>query len=319
MIPGEWLDAARARLAEHLPPTPLTYDADLDLYLKWDNHQVTGSFKARGALNKILSLREWELAQGLVTASAGNHGQGVAWAAQKVGARVLVFASDHAVESKVSAMRRMGADVRLVKGGYAAAEAAAIRHARENGMTWISPYNDWGVIAGQATLALETCEQLDGVDPPLWVAPAGGGGLVSGVGLALARCGLTGKVVAVQSEASAYLHALYHCGSQDGVVEYESLADGLAGAVEAGALTVPLVRKLAADFVLVSEEEIEQAVVFAWQRYEEVIEGSAAVALAAALTGRLSQRPALVCLTGGNIQPEVHARLLKKWYHSARE
>lgn len=169
-----------------------------------------------------------------MTASAGNHGQGVAWAVQKVGAPVLVFASDHAVESKVNALRRMGAEVRLVKGGYTAAEAAGIHHARESGMTWISPYYDWGIITGQATLALDTGDQLNGADPSLSVAPAGGGGSVSGVGLALAQRGLAGKVIAVQLEASAYRHGLYHRGAQDGVVESESLADGLAGAVDEG-------------------------------------------------------------------------------------
>jgi threonine dehydratase len=121
------------------------------------------------------------------------------------------------------------------------------------------------------------------------------------------------KVIAVQSEASAYLHHLFHQGSQAGVVELESLADGLAGAVEEGAITIPLVKQVVDDFVLVSEEEIGRAIAFAWRRYGERIEGSAAVSLAAARRFATPERPAIVLLTGGNIQPETHAGLLAQY------
>src|SRR5512138_867909 len=129
MISPEWLDLAKRRIEGQIRRTPLTYDAELDTFLKWENRQVTGSFKIRGALNKVLSLEPWEQQRGLVAASAGNHGQGVAVAGQQVGAPVTVFASQHAVPAKVDAMRALGAEVRLVPGGYGAAERAGLAYA----------------------------------------------------------------------------------------------------------------------------------------------------------------------------------------------
>ncbi|HOG78250.1 MAG TPA: pyridoxal-phosphate dependent enzyme [Anaerolineaceae bacterium] len=313
MIPPEWLDAAAARLAGRVRITPVTYDAELDLYLKWENRQTTGSFKLRGAANKVLSLQPWERARGLVCASAGNHGQGVALAAQEVAAPVIVFASDHAAPLKLAAMRALGAEVRTVPGGYELAERTAHAFAVEQGYAWVSPYNDGQVIAGQATLGLELLEQLSPFPAQVCLVPVGGGGLISGIGLALRRLQHPPRLIGVQSQASAFFHGLFHRGTQADVIETDSLADGLSGAVEADALTIPLVRSLVDDLVLVSEEQIGQAVAFAWQRYGEVIEGSAAVALAAVLCGQVMARPALVVLTGGNIQPETHLALLQRY------
>ena len=163
MIPSAWLDLAVRRLSGQVERTPLTYDPELDLSIKWENRQKTGSFKIRGALNKVLSLGDWEQQRGLVTASAGNYGQGVAFAGKLVGAPVVVFASDHAVPAKLEAMRQLGADVRLVPGGYDLAERVAQAYAVENDATWISPYNDGQVIAGQATVGMEILEQLSPV------------------------------------------------------------------------------------------------------------------------------------------------------------
>lgn len=310
MIPPEWFAAASARIAPFIIRTPLTHDPVRQFFFKWENQQVTGSFKVRGALNKVLSLQPWELAAGLTTASAGNHGQGVAFAARQAGARVIVFASDHAVESKVAAMRVLGAEVRLVAGGYAEAEAAGIRHARETGSMWISPYNDGEVIAGQGTLGLEIAGQAVGQGVKSIVIPAGGGGLASGVGLALRQLPGPPEIIAAQSESSSFLYALYTHGSQAGVIELPSLADGLAGPVEEGSVTAPIIRQVASQFLLVSEEEIAAALVFAWQEYRQVIEGSAAAALAAALFRKSIQLPAVILISGGNIEPAVHSRLV---------
>ena len=310
LIPPAWIEQATTRIAPYIRHTPLVYDPEMGIYIKWENQQHTGSFKLRGALNKILSLEAWECQQGLVTASAGNHGQGVAFAASLVHAPVIVFASDHAVPDKVAAMQHLGAEVRLVPGGYAQAEAAGIEYARQAGATWISPYNDGQIIAGQATLGLEISQDLASQSTACWIVPAGGGGLASGIGAALESMQPSPSLIAVQSEASAFLHALYHTGSQAGVVELDSLADGLAGAVETDSLTIPLVRHYVNEFILVSEAEIAQAIAYAWRHYNEKIEGSGAVALAAILTGKVLQRPAVVIISGGNIQPDVHARIL---------
>jgi len=316
MIPRNWLEESAIRIAPYIQKTPITYDVAHNLYFKWENHQVTGSFKARGALNKVLSLQKWELDRGLVTASAGNHGQGVALAANIVGAKVVIFASEHAVPSKIMAMRSQGADIHLVPGGYGEAEQAGLGFATKNGAVWISPYNDGQVIAGQGTLALEILKEYPILSQSTWVVPAGGGGLISGIGVALkgeskaSRSEIQPQLMAVQSETSAFLFTIFHKGSQSGVTELPSLADGLAGPVEDNAITIPLVKHYVDDFLLVTEEEIIYSIIYAWQCYHERIEGSAAVALAAILTGKVNLRPAVVIISGGNIQPDVHQQLI---------
>jgi len=312
MIPYTWIEQAHARIFAYIVRTPVTFDPELNIYLKWDNQQVTSSFKARGAFNKVFSLQAWELERGLVAASAGNHGQGVALAGSKAGARVLVFASEYAVQAKLDAMRSLGAELRLVSGGYSEAERAGLEYAAENGATWISPYNDGQVIAGQGTLVLETLVELPELARATWVVPVSGGGLISGVGAALKEGGAHPqvKLVGVQTEASPFMYGLYHFGTQDNAIELPSLADGLAGPIEEGSITIPLVRQYVDDLILVDESEVAHAIRHAWEKYHQRIEGSAAVSLAAILTNRVLDRPAVLVISGGNIQPEVHQEIV---------
>ncbi len=324
MIPFEWFEGAQQRIGPHILETPLTRDDERGLYLKWENHQVTGSFKARGALNKVLSLEEWELKAGLVAASAGNHGQGVALAARLTGAAVEVFVPAHAVPSKIEAMRKLGAQIRLVQGGYSEAESAGREYAGKQNRTFISPYNDGQVIAGQGTVAMEILQQLSvdsgglaGTGTPRalpeianWVVPTGGGGLISGCGAVINRLRSRPRLIGVQPEASAFTYNLYHRHTQQGVADNPTLADGLSGAVEADSITIPMMQQYVDDLLVVSEESIARAIAFAWTAYQEKIEGSAAVALAAVLEGRVRTYPCLVILTGGNIEPEVHEKIV---------
>ncbi len=326
MIPYEWIEQAERRIAAHVQETPLTFDAGRGLYLKWENRQVTGSFKPRGALNKVLSLEEWERRAGLVAASAGNHGQGVALAGRLTGAPVEVFVSEHAVPTKVQAMKELGARIHFVKGGYAEAESAGRSYAVERHRTFISPYNDGQVIAGQGTLGLEILRQLSltsnpspnngrgaGVRVGNWIVPTGGGGLISSFAAVLQTVAPRPKLIAVQAEASPFTHSLFHRHTQAGVQDLPTLADGLSGAVEEGSVTVPMIQEYVEDFLLVSEEQIARAMAFAWCVYHEKIEGSAAVGLAAALGGRVRGGPSLVVLSGGNVQPEVHAQIVARY------
>ena len=318
MIPGEWFALAGTRISPHVVRTPLTYDAPRDLFLKWENRQVTGSFKARGALNKVLALEEWERAAGLVAASAGNHGQGVALAGRLTGAKVEVFVPVGAVPEKVEAIRRLGGEVRCVDGGYGQAEAAAKESAQRTRRTFISPYNDGQVIAGQGTLALETLEQLRkefGISPAeisAWIFPTGGGGLISGCGAALASMGLTAVLYGVQPSASAFAHSLFHRHTQLGVTDGQTLADGLSGSIDEDSITIPMMREFASDIVTVSEVMIERAIADAWWSYGQRIEGSAAVALASALDGVVKARHSVVVVTGGNIQDHVFEGIIAR-------
>lgn len=317
MIPYEWLHAAEKRIRLYIDRTPLEYDPASDLYLKWENQQITGSFKLRGAMNKVMVLEEWERALGLVAASAGNHGLGVALAGKIMNAPVKIFVSEFAVRNKVEAMQALGADVQVVRGGYAEAESAGKADGAEHQTTWISPYNDGQVIAGQGTLGLEILEQLPTLQRSTWIVPTSGGGLIAGIGAAIklnpegpALNKSVRELIGVQSGASAFMHAIFHRGTQEGVKEFPSIADGLAGPVEAGAITIPMVKKLLDDLILVSEDEIRTAIRHAWEFYGQRIEGSAAASLAAILSGKISSRPAVLIISGGNIQPELHAEII---------
>jgi threonine dehydratase len=313
MIPAEWVDQADTRIAPHIVRTPLTHDAARNLYIKWENHQKTGSFKARGALNKILSLTLQERAAGIVTASAGNHGQGVALAGQLTGAKVTCFVSEHAVPVKVQAIKNMGAEIVIVPGGYPEAERAGLAFAKKNNMAWVSAYNDEQVIAGQGTVGLELIQALPDLDKTTVLVPVSGGGLLAGIGLAFQRLPKRPRLVGVQPETAPFMSALFYRGSQDGIADLPSLADGLTGAVQPGAVTIELICNLVDDIVLVSEQEIARAVAFAYREYGEVIEPSGAVTLAAVQKGLAGPGPSVAVITGGNIQPEVHARLVAEY------
>lgn len=297
------VEAAGDRLRGRIEVTPLLKDAHRGLWLKCEYAQITGSFKLRGALNRCLQLTESERERGVVAASAGNHGQGVAYAARDLKMRAQIVVPAGAVARKIEAIRALGAEVIPAEGGYAAAEAHGQSLAREQGAVWISPYNDAQVVAGQGTLGLEIeaqAERLLQAGGLEVYVPVGGGGLAAGIGMALDawRPGL--HVVGVLPEHSPYLHAFFHRGSMNEVVEKATLADGLAGAVEADSITLPLVRQYVDDMRLVTEDEIVQALRWAYAR-GHTIEPSAAVALAGALRPGAERR--LVVLSGGNVDP----------------
>lgn len=311
MISYTWLEEAAQRIAPFINHTPLSYDPHLNLYLKWENRQVTGSFKIRGVLNKVLTLSKSEHQRGLVAASAGNHGKGLAWAGKLFNLPVTVFCSEQAMPAKVKAMEALDAQVKIISGGYGEAEKRAIEYARDNNLTWVSPYNDPHVIAGQGTLALEACWDLPHDLQPTWLVPTGGAGLLAGIGLTLERNMPQAKLFAVQPEASPFMHAIFKCGNQTGIIDLPTLADGLAGPVDEQSITIPLLSRFASDCILVSEAEITKAIAYAWHQYGEIIEGSAATALTAILTNKITDLPAVVVISGGNIDSQLHAEIVR--------
>jgi threonine dehydratase len=225
----------------------------------------------------------------------------------------VVYASEHAVPSKLAAIRALGAEVRLVPGGYGEAEQAALACSAEQSATWVSPYNDGQVIAGQATLGLEILEDFADLQEFTCLVPVGGGGLLAGVSACLAEIGGTGRkhrVIGVQSTASPFMHSLFYRHHQQDIEELPSLADGLAGPVQEGSLTTPLIQRYCEQILLVGEEEIAQAIAYAWENYSEKIEGSAAVTLAALLYQPNIGRPAVAIVSGGNIQLEIHQEIV---------
>ncbi|MAT41972.1 MAG: serine/threonine dehydratase [Anaerolineaceae bacterium] len=313
MIAQKSILEAVKRLEGKINKTPITFDPKLNVYLKWENKQKTGAFKVRGALNKILGLEPWEQERGLVAASAGNHGLGVAYAAKLVGAKATVFIPENSVINKEQAIRDYEASVVKVKGGYSAAEKEAQSFAIKKGATWVSPYNDPFVIAGHATIGYEIINQIQNFDATSCLVPVSGGGLISGIGSAFEHLKKNIKLIGVQAENSPYFHSLYHYGHYNSVLEEASIADGLTGAVERSSITIPLVRTMLDDFILVNENEIEQAVAYAWYHYHEVLEGSAAVPLAAILSKKINVEKTILVISGGNIQQEFHQSICSKW------
>lgn len=313
MIPIKWINEAIQRIRPYIKKTPLTFDSDNKLYIKWENRQITGSFKARGALNKVLSLEPWERKKGIVAASAGNHGQGIALAGKLTGTSVIVFIPENTPRVKIEAIRNLGADVRITGGGYETAEKMGMRYAASIGATWVSPYNDGQVIAGQGTIAIEILNELTQIKDMSWIIPASGGGLTAGIGVALESSNRKSRLVAVQSETSPFLHSIYHQGSQEGAVELPTIAEGLAGPVEPGSVTIPIIKRVVDEFLLVSEDQIKHAIAYCWYKYRERIEGAAAVSLAAILNDQVQDRPAILIVSGGNIQSELHQEIIRKY------
>jgi threonine dehydratase len=260
----------------------------------------------------ILSLSTDVLARGLVAASAGNHGLGVAYAAKLVSAKATLVLPQEAVKRKVEAIREMGAQVVLVEGGYAGAEQKGKLLAERVGACWISPYNDVEVIEGQGTVGVELVDQLEmqhGGGAWEVFVPVGGGGLASGLGVAMRDLAQGVRVVGIQPEASAYMYAHFHGMDMAEVLEKETLADGLAGAVEYDSITLSLLPSLVDRMELVTEAQIEGAIGWAAEEVGERIEPSAAVALAG-WQAHGTDRKAVVVLSGGNIDERLSRRLM---------
>jgi threonine dehydratase len=297
--------AAQERLRAVLEPTPTMSSRKLDGLLKLETLQPTGSFKVRGALAALTALAPGER---VVTASAGNHGLAVAWAAGRLGIDATVVVAETASAAKVDAIRRLPARLVVHGAGFDEAERHALELAAAEGGRYISAYNDREVIAGQGTLGLELLDAL-GADITV-VCPVGGGGLAGGVGLALAGSGA--RIVGVVAAASPAMRAALDAG---GIVEVEvrdTLADGLAGNIEPGSVTFDLVREHVDDVVAVDEPEIAAAMRFLAHEHSLVAEGSGAAAVAAVLAGRVERRGTLVAVvTGRNVTDEVLTRVLR--------
>jgi threonine dehydratase len=304
------LITAAAAVAARLAPTPLVPAPALGegVWLKLESLQPTGSFKVRGALAALSAL---DGGVETVTASAGNAGLGVAWAATALGRRATVVVAETASSAKVAALERF--DVRLVRAGktYDEAEAHALDLASRDGAVYLSPYNDTWVIAGQSTIGRELDVQL-AASAMTVVCPLGGGSLASGLGLwASARAGA--RVVAVEAEASRAFSAALEAGEIVPISPGPTLADGLSGNIEPGSVTFPLVRDHVAALVCAREAEIEDAVRFAATAWGLVVEGAAGAAIAAVRSGAVASDgagPVVVVVSGRNIARPRLAALL---------
>ncbi len=282
-----------------------------DLYLKTENLQVTGSFKVRGAYYKMSKLTAEEKARGVIACSAGNHAQGVALAAQKNGIKSVICLPDGAPISKVEATKSYGAEVCLVEGVYDDAYRRALELRDEKGYTFIHPFNDPDVIAGQGTIALELIEQLDKIDAVL--VPIGGGGLISGVAFTLKTLKPEIKVYGVQAAGAPSMLNSVKDGKIIRLPAVSTIADGIA-VKEPGDLTYEICSKYVDEILTVSDDEISAAILALMEQHKLVTEGAGAVAVAAAMFGKvdLKGKKAVCLLSGGNIDVTILSRVIQR-------
>ncbi|WP_405061761.1 pyridoxal-phosphate dependent enzyme [Kribbella sp. NBC_01505] len=301
-------------LHEYLPPTPLLpfhgFSADLgvDVLAKCEHLQRTGSFKARGALAKILTLTDSQRQAGVVTASSGNHGLGVANALALLGGRAIVYLPENASSSKVAALQRLGAELRAEGNDTGAQELKARAYADEHGLTYVSPYNDADVIAGQGTIGVELIKQLKGESLDGVVVAVGGGGLISGVAAVLKQQLPGIKVYGASPSADAAMAESVRAGKIIPVDAGPTLSDGTAGSVEPGSITFDLCRELVDEWILVDEPAIRAALKAVIDTEHHLIEGSAAMAFAAARTFNSGRVAVVSC--GANISSATLADVL---------
>jgi threonine dehydratase len=313
--------AARERLRESIRPTPCPQSDFFTektecaaVYFKMENLQRTGAFKERGALNKLLTLTPDERRRGIIAASAGNHAQGVAYNALRLGLRATIVMPERTPLIKVSRTRdEYKARVVLKGSNYDEAYAEALRIQKEEGLVFIHPFNDPLVIAGQGTIGLELLEQCPDLEVVL--VPIGGGGLISGVACALKEKKPGIRVVGVQTSTIASMKASIEAGRlMDLTAAGTTIADGIA-VKRVGELTFPMVRKYVDEVVAVDEEEIAAAILTLLEQEKSVVEGAGAVGLAALLSGDVplaKGRRTAIILSGGNIDMNVISRIIER-------
>lgn len=283
----------------------------VELYLKTENLQVTGSFKVRGAYYKMSRLTAEEKARGVIACSAGNHAQGVALAAQKNGIKAVICLPDGAPISKVEATKSYGAEVCLVKGVYDDAYQKALQLRDEKGYTFIHPFNDEDVIAGQGTIALELADQLPDLDAVL--VPIGGGGLISGIAFTIKTLNPKVKVYGVQAAGAPSMKNSVASGEIQTLAGVSTIADGIA-VKQPGENTFELCSKYVDEIVTVTDDEISAAILALMEKHKLVTEGAGAVPVAAVMFNKvnLKGKKAVCVLSGGNIDVTILSRVINR-------
>jgi threonine dehydratase len=308
---------ARRAIGGGIRRTPLVASAALSraagapVHLKLEHLQITGSFKLRGATNAVLALSPEQKATGVVGVSTGNHGRGLAHAAQQAGVRCVICMSRLVPQNKVDGIKALGAEVRIVGASQDEAQREVDSLVAEDGMTTLPPFDHADVIAGQGTLGLELLEDLPELDT--CIVPLSGGGLIAGVARAIKSANPRARIIGVTMANGAAMYQSQQAGRPVEVEELASLADSLGGGIGVdNYYTFAMVRELVDDLLLVGEDQIADAIHHAYWQEQQIIEGSGAVGIAALRAG-LVDRPGVtaVVLSGGNIDMALHARLIQ--------
>ncbi len=310
------IEAARERISRTIHRTRIETSASLSemtgtpVHLKLEHHQRTGSFKLRGATNAVLQLSDDQRGRGVVGVSTGNHGRGLAYAARRNGARCIICMSELVPQNKIDGIKAQGAEVRIVGQSQDDAQIEVDRLVAEEGMTMIPPFDHPDIIAGQGTLGLELAEDLP--DLTMALVQVSGGGLISGVAMALRARNPDIRVIGVSMERGAAMYECQRAGKPMLVPEVATLADSLGGGIGLdNTYTFAMTRDLVDEIVLVSEAEIAGAIRHAYWQESQIIEGSGSVGIAALLTGKVKpEGPTAILLSGGNIDMTLHHRII---------
>ncbi len=310
------IEGARARIAGKIEPTPpvapasLSEIAGVPVFLKLEHRQTTGSFKLRGASNAVARLSGQEKRRGVVAASTGNHGRALAHAARLEDVRAVICMSHLVPQNKVSEIRRLGADIRIVGNSQDDAQQEVDRLAAAEGLVMVPPFDNADVIAGQGTAGLEMVEAVPDMETVL--VPLSGGGLASGVAAAVKGLSPSTRVIGVSMQRGAAMKASLDAGRPVQVEELPTLSDSLGGGIGlANRFTFDMCRSLLDDVVLLTEAEIAAGIRHAYEAEREVVEGAGAVGIAAILAGKAKPRGSTVVLVSGrNIDMELHRSIV---------
>jgi threonine dehydratase len=317
MVTLQEIEAARRRIREHVFLSPcarseyFSRQLGCEAYLKLENLQMTGSFKERGALNKLLLLSEEERRRGVICASAGNHAQGVSYHAGRLGIPATIVMPEAAPLIKVSSVRSHGARVILHGNNFDEALAEAKRLRDAENLVFVHPFDDRDIIAGQGTIGLELLEQNPFLE--VVVVPIGGGGLVSGVACAIKEVNPRVRIIGVEAESVPKMEAALSAGHPVTLEPGRTIADGIA-VRRAGDLTYPMVRRYVDEIVTCDDEEISNAILLLLEREKTVAEGAGAIALAAAVNrkAKVQGRKAAMLVCGGNIDVNLISRIIER-------
>ncbi len=290
-----------------------------NVYFKMENQQKTGAFKFRGATFKLMQLPKKQLKRGVITASAGNHAQGVAYAAAKLGVKATIYMGEKTPAAKVDATRNYGADVILTGETFQEAYEASLKKQMQTGAVYIHPFDDHDIMAGQGSIAMEMLRQEDRMDTI--IVPIGGGGLISGIAVGAKHVNRNIKIIGVQAQGAPAMHKSFHQKRMMHITSVNTIAEGIA-VKRPGQHTLPIIQEYVDDIVTVTDAEIASAILYMLERNKTLIEGAGAAAIAAlfAYKDELKSRHCGIVVSGGNMDismmPKIQ-QLAKSFHYSA--